>query len=133
MRVDHADAKAGEALSGVVGRDGGDDAMNVIVNLAIVDLGLDDVDAEVDRISHRLRALACREQRLGGDTAIVQAIAAHLALLDEDDGHAKLRRSRGHGEAARARADDAEIGFQHLFHYDLPLSDLLPKTRGGAV
>ena len=61
VRVDHADAQAGEALSGVVGRDGGDDAMNVIVNLAIVDLRLDGIDAEVDRISHCLRALACRE------------------------------------------------------------------------
>ena len=56
--------------------------------------------------------LAGGDQRLGRDAAIVEAVAAHLVLLDQHDGDAELRRSGRHGQAARAGADDAQIGAQ---------------------
>ena len=49
------------------------------------------------------------DQRLGGHAAVVEAIAAHLVLLDQHHGDAELGRGRGHREAARAAADDAQI------------------------
>ena len=47
-----------------------------------------------------VRRVRGREQRLGGDAAVVQAVAAHPAPLDQDDRGAHLHRARGHAEAA---------------------------------
>ena len=94
LSLDHAHAQAGHALDGIVRRDGGDDAMDVIVDAAVVDLGLDHVDAEGRRGAHGVGALSGGEQGLRWDAAIIETIAAHAPLLDEHHGHAELSRRR---------------------------------------
>ncbi len=64
----------------------------MIVHAAMVDLRLDHVDAEIGRGAHGLGPLTGGEQSLGGNAAIVQAIAAHALLLDEYHRHAELCR-----------------------------------------
>ncbi len=82
----------------VVRRDRGDHAMHVVVHAAMVDLRLDDVDAEIGGGAHGVGALAGGEQRLGGDAAVIETVAAHAALLDEHHGHAELGRRRRDGQ-----------------------------------
>src|SRR5262249_24548262 len=119
-----ADAEAGVALHGVVGRNGGDNTMHMVVHPGVVDLSFDDVDAEGPGGANRFRPLAGREQRLGRHATIVEAIAAHAALLDEDDRDTELSRGSSHGEAPRPCADHAEVRLKHLFHVSGP------STRG---
>ena len=98
-RLDYTDAKAGEALDGVVRRYRGDHPVNVIVDARVIDLSLDDVDAEGRRRAHGFGALAGGEQRLRRHAAKVEAVAAHAVLLDEHDWNAELSRCGGHREA----------------------------------
>ena len=94
LRLDDANAQARHPLDRVVRGNGGDDAVHMIVDAAMVDLGLDDVDAKGGGGAHGFRPLARREQRLGGDAAIVETVAAHAPLFDQHHGHAELRRHR---------------------------------------
>jgi hypothetical protein len=57
-----------------------------------------------------MRLVARRQQRLGRDTAVVEAVPAHLVALDQDDLRAHLDRARRDGEAAGPGADDADVG-----------------------
>ncbi len=99
LRLDHADAEPGEAFDAIIRRYGGNGAMHMIVDAAMVDLRFEHLDAEGGGGAHRIGAFAGREQRLGGDAAIVEAIAPHEALLDEHDRHAELRRRRCYRKA----------------------------------
>src|SRR6187200_2577636 len=93
------------------------------MHAAVVDLRLDHIDAEIRCGAHGLGALASGEQGFRGDAAIVEAVAAHASLLDQDHRHAELGRCRRDGQTPGARADDAKVGRQHLFHSRLiPLS-----------
>ena len=74
----------------VVGSDRGDDAMHVVMHAAMVDLRLDNVDAEIGCGAHGLGALARGKQRLGWHAAVVQTVAAHAALLDQHHRHPEL-------------------------------------------
>ena len=74
--------------------------MHVVVHAAMIDLRFDDVDAEGGGGAHGFGALAGREQRLGGHAAVVEAVAAHAALLDQHHGHAELGRRRGDGQTS---------------------------------
>ena len=107
-------AEAGEAFDGIVRRDRGDDVVHVVVHGARIDQGIDGRDAERRRVAHQVRALARGQQRLRRHAAVVQAIAAHLVLFDEDDALAEGRGGRGDRKPARARADDAEVDVQNL-------------------
>ena len=98
LSLDHAHAQAGHALDGVVRRDRGDDAMHMVMHAAMVDLRLDDVDAEIGGGAHGVGALAGGEQRLGGDAAIIETVPAHAPLLDEHHGYAELGRRRRDGQ-----------------------------------
>ena len=116
LGLDDAHAETGEALDGIVRRDRGDDAMHVIVHARVVDLRLDDVDAESACRAHGLGAFAGGQQGLGGHAAVIEAVAAHAPLLDEHDWNTELRRRGSHREAPRPCADHAEVRLQHLFH-----------------
>ena len=64
-------------------------------------------------------ACAClrgRDQRFRRHAAEVEAVAAHAALLDQHHRHAERGRRGGDRQAARARADDADVRFQQLRH-----------------
>ena len=56
----------------------------------MVDLRLDDVDAEGAGGAHGLGALAGGQQGLGRHAAVIETVAAHAALLDEHDRNAEL-------------------------------------------
>ena len=60
------------------------------------------------------------DQGLGGNAAIVEAIAAHLALLEQDDFQTQLGRPRGDGQAARAGAENGDVGLDRLAHRVFP-------------
>ena len=98
LRLDHAHAQPGHALDGVVRRYGRDHAMHVIVHAAMVDLRLDDVDAEIGGGANGVGALAGGEQRFRRDAAEIEAVPAHTPLLDEHDGYAELGRRRRDGQ-----------------------------------
>ena len=51
------------------------------------------------------------QQGLGGDTAVVQAGAAELALFDQADGEAELNGTQGSGVAAAAAAEYQDVEF----------------------
>ena len=67
-------------------------------------------DAERAGRAHRVRALAGGDQRLRRHAAVVEAVAAHLVLLDQHDRLAERRSGSRDRQAAGAGADDAEIG-----------------------
>ena len=68
------------------------------MHAAVVDLRLDHIDAEIRCGADSLGALASGEQGFGGDATIVEAVAAHASLLDQDHGHPELGRCRGDGQ-----------------------------------
>ena len=90
--------------------------MDVPVHLREVDLGTGRVDAEWPCVPDRIRPLGCGQQRLRRHTAGVEAVAAHFALLDEHNRHAKGGGAGRDRQAARARADDADVGSQSFGH-----------------
>ena len=82
------------ALDGVVRRDRRDHAMHVVMHAAMVDLRLDDVDAEIGGRAHGVGPLAGGQQRFGGHAAIIETVPAHAPLFDEHHGYAELGRRR---------------------------------------
>jgi hypothetical protein len=86
------------------------------VHAGVVDLRFDDVDAEGSRGAYGLGALTGGEQRLRGHATIIEAVAAHAALLNEHDWNTELSRRGSHREAPRPCADYAEVRLKHLFH-----------------
>ena len=74
-----------------------------------IDGGIDGTDAERRRGAHEVRPARGREQRLGRHAAVVQAVAAHLVLLDQRHGDAELGGGRRHREASGPGADHAQV------------------------
>ena len=118
LRGDHLNPESREALGGIVGRDGCDDAPDVIAHAAVIHRGLAWPDPERGGRAGGVGARCGRDQRLRGDAADIEALAAHAALLDEDHGHAEGGGDGGDRQAPRARSDHAQIRFQNLAHAD---------------
>ena len=93
LRQNDLDAEAGKTLDGVIRFDGGDDLVDMGEHSAVVDLRVDRANAEWRSGPHGLSPLAGGEERLGGDTAIIQTVAAHLMALDQHDIGAEAGRS----------------------------------------
>jgi hypothetical protein len=87
--VDHAHAEAGEPFLRVGRCDRGDHAMHVRMHLGEVDLGRRGAQPEAAGIPQVRRMPCGRKQRLGGDAAVVEAIAAHAAFFDQHHRHAE--------------------------------------------
>jgi hypothetical protein len=104
-----------------VRRDRRDHSFDVIVHLEEVDLRLVTINAEAAGRAYGLRGFAGGNQRFGRYATIVQAVAAHLALLDKDHPGAHLHGAGGHCEATRTCADDAQIGPNEIGHVLRPL------------
>ena len=109
---DHLDVEPGEPFNRVIGCNGGDHRLHMVVYRAMVDGRLYRRNAKHSRRAHGVGALGGGQQRLRGHTTIVEAVAAHLVLLNEHDGHAELRRRRGDRKPAGATPDNAQIGAQ---------------------
>src|SRR5207244_1327016 len=93
--ADHLDAQPGEPLGRIVGRDLGDGALNVVADSRWVDNRVDRLDAEWPRIAYELRPPRGGNQRLGGDAAVVEAVASHPVPLHQCDRDAELRSRTG--------------------------------------
>ena len=124
----HGAAEPFEALL-AVGRSGRrDHAVHMAVDLLEVDLGRACGHTEPAGIADGLGGAAGGEQRLGRHAAIVQTIAAHLALLDQHGPRAHLRRAGGHRQPGRAGADDADIGVNLRHHVLCRVRLSLPRA-----
>ena len=110
---DHAHAKAGEALAGIVRRDGGDHLAHMVMDRAEMDAGALRLDAELGAVRESIGPIGRRNQRLRRHASSVEAFAAQLALFDQHDRNAERSRRRGDGQAARAGADHADVRFEH--------------------
>ena len=84
-----------------------------------IDIRLDRFNAEGFGMTHRGRRFARGEQRFGGYTAIVEAIAPHLAAFHQNDRYAESSGGSGNGQSARTTANNADIGFQLFRHGNL--------------
>jgi hypothetical protein len=72
------------------------------------------------------------QQRLGGDASAMQARAADLVLLDEDDGLAELRRTQRRRVPAAAAAEDDDV--RNVFCHDVsPVRNSMSDRTVAAV
>jgi hypothetical protein len=118
--ADHLDPELRETLLGVVRRDRRDHAFDVVVHAKEIDGGGVAVDPEAAGGADDVRGAARRNQRLGRHAPIVQAVAAHLAPLDQHHLGAHLDRAGGNREAARSCADYAQVGPYRISHEPCP-------------
>ena len=114
--LDHRRAQPFEPLDRIVGRDGGDRRVDVLRDRCEIDAGAVEVDAQGRRPGRQGRGAGGCEQRLRRHAAPVQALAAHLALFDEDGGRAHLGRARGDRQAGRTGADHADVDLSLVGH-----------------
>jgi len=116
LGAEDAHTEAGEALFRVMRRDGGDDAVDVVVHASEVDQRFVGLDAEATGMPLRLGGLGGGQQRLRRHAAVVQAVAAHLAGLDQHGFGAQLGRPGGDAEARGAGTDHADVRGQSRDH-----------------
>jgi hypothetical protein len=107
--ADHLDTQPLEPLHRVVGGDGRDHAVDMVVDPGEVDLRLMPIDAEAASVAHGLRRFAGCQQRFGRDAAVVEAIAAHGAALDQHGGSSHLDRPGSDRQPAGTGADHTDI------------------------
>ena len=107
--LDDLDAHSFVAGHGIVGFDGGDDAVDMAENAFRVDGRVRLADAETCRPAVRLGRVPGRQQGLGRHAPVVEAIAAHLGFFDQRHAGPHLRRAGGHAQAPGAGADDADV------------------------
>src|SRR5664280_626361 len=86
-----------------------DDLVLVAVDPRHVDAVERRLDAEVLALPGLVGDLGGVQQRLGGNTTVVQAGAADLVSLHHDDGHAELGRPKRGRVAATAGAENEEV------------------------
>ena len=79
-----------------IGRDGFNRIADMRAHLSHIDVRFDGGDSKPGAIAHRLRCMACRDQRFGGHAAVIQAIAAHGAFFNQHDGRAHGGGGRRH-------------------------------------
>ncbi len=112
VALDERDVAAlDEALQALV--EAADDTVAVLVDLGHVDALEGGPHAERVALLGAVGDLGGVEQRLGRDAPAVQAGAAELVLVDEDHGHAELRRAQGAGVAAAAATEDDQVCLGH--------------------
>src|SRR5690606_7504363 len=112
--LDHAYTEAGEALDGIIRGDLRDHSADVVADALPIDIRRDRLDAEAPAGAYDVRAFSCGEQCLRRHPAIVEAIAAHLVLLDQHHASTERGASGGNAQSTGSRADDAEIGRDHI-------------------
>jgi hypothetical protein len=88
-RLYDLDAEPVEALDGIVGRNGVDNALHMGGDRLVIDAHLAHANAELSRVPDFISAFGGGQERFGGNTAVVQALAAHLSPLDENNGNTK--------------------------------------------
>ena len=116
----HLDAQAVEPLLAVDRGNGADGLVDVGHDPGEVDLDRTRGDAKGGAGARCVGGGGGGDQGLGRDAAIVEAVAPHLALLEEDDLQAQLGGACGDGEPAGAGAEDGDVGLDRLGHRGFP-------------
>jgi hypothetical protein len=109
MAGPHVDAESPVALDAVGGRDLGDDVADPLHHRRKVDLRLLRREAEAVGVADFVRGAGAPDQRFGGDTAGVEAVAAHPVRFDES--HLRPHRGGdvGGDESAGPGADHDQV------------------------
>ncbi len=107
--LDDVDAEAAKAFHRILRRDRGDDAGDMILHFGEIDHRFHRANAEGGALPLRLGRVTRGEQCFRRDAAIVQAVAAHFRPLDQNGLGVQLTGAGGHGQAARAGADHANV------------------------
>src|SRR5688572_3559745 len=107
--ADYRAAEFFEAFPAVVRLDRSHDIMHMGHDFREVDDWFGGGNAEIAGLTKTMGMPGSGNQRLGRNTAVVQAVAAHSASFDEDHFAAQLCSGGGDGQAARTCSDDAEI------------------------
>ena len=113
MGAHHRHAHGGEAFLGIVRGDGGDGAVHMGAHARPVDLGRGQAHAVAMRAPRLGRRMRRGEQRLGGHAAEVQAVAAHLATLEQRGLEAETRRDGRDRQPGRPRPDHRHVEVRH--------------------
>jgi hypothetical protein len=87
-----------EALLAVIGRNGGDDAFDVRFDVVPIHARGFGVHAKLSGGADVMRALGGGDERLGRHAADIEAIAAHVAGFEQNDGKAELGCAGGDGK-----------------------------------
>ena len=90
-----------------------------------IDFGRAAGNTELGCVAVMGRRMSRRQEGFRGHTAIVQAIAAHLAALEQGDAGAHLDRTGRHGQSAGPGTDQTYIDVVNFAH------DWNTKARGG--
>jgi hypothetical protein len=104
-----------------------------------IDVAPSNVNAEVTGAANLADRAGCSEDRLRGDTARVQAVAAKALPFDEGDPRTEARRSHSADQAGGAAANDDEVvratGLRVLpaLRADQPIEVLVDVLEGGHV
>ena len=91
-------------------------AFDVLIDRRKIDCWFSNSDAERLSFAEGMGVLARSEQRFGGNTAVIEAVAPHLAFLDQDNRGSHLRSTRSDRQSTGTRTNDAQINFQHFRH-----------------
>ncbi len=105
-----------EPLRGIIRRDCRDHLLDTIGGGSEIDIGPSGGDAQGRAALPQFGKARGGEQRLRGDAAEVQAIAAHQPALDQHDRRTHLSRPSGDRQARRPGADDAKVGSERPGH-----------------
>ena len=114
-RTDDAHTEALEAFLAVDRRDGGDGPVDMGHDRGEIDDGIRRANSEPGRAG-LMRLVRRGDQGLGRHTAVIQAVAAHLALFEQHHLEPQLGRARGDRQSARAGADDDQIDLERFRH-----------------
>ena len=96
VAIDESNAQPREALGRIRRAHCCNDALHVIMHLGEIDSDVLSVEAKFAGTADCLGTPGRRQQGLGGNTAGIEAIATHLAALNQHGRNAKGSRSRCH-------------------------------------
>src|SRR6056297_425575 len=130
--ADHPHAKALEPLLAVHRLDLGDDTGDVILGRRVIHIRGHVGHAVLRGMGLRVGRLAAGDQRLGGDTAEIQAIAAHLVAFEQDHARPHLHRARRDGQPAGAGPDDQQVRL-NLLHAQMSFLPRMLLIRMGSA
>ena len=106
--------------------------MHMRVHFREINLGTRQLQAERRRALLLRRRLRGGEQRLRGDAAVIEAVAAHLAFFDQHHRHAERSGSRRDRKAAGAGPDDADVGSENLHSLPFPRRSIRRARQGAS-
>ena len=121
LRLDDLGTERLQTRRRVLGGEPGNHLLDLVVQPARVDARLVGGDAEGGAAADCVGVRGRGGQRRGRHAGAVEAGAAQLAPLDEDDRGAKGPRCRDDCQPAGAGPDDAQIGSQDFSHLVLPV------------